>query len=189
MITVEYEEEARFFPQRLILRIASIAAMFHNSRRMGEPPNSFFWTLTPDADVYPEMRLVPSATGLLWLDGRNKPILTTMMVAGHRSRPRTLLSRCKFMSEPALHPVDHHSSFGHLSGLLPKDPAVQEHLLLCRVSHIYPGTGQSLKLLMIVRELEELASSVLAVETAAAKERQHLREERPGAPPDGGRKK
>ena len=32
MITVEYEEEARFFPQRLILRIASIAAMFHNSR-------------------------------------------------------------------------------------------------------------------------------------------------------------
>ena len=70
MITVEYEEEARFFPQRLILRIASIAAMFHNSRRVGEPPNSFFWTLTPDVDVYPEMLLVPSATGLLWLDGR-----------------------------------------------------------------------------------------------------------------------
>ena len=91
MITVEYEEEARFFPQRLILRIASIAAMFHNSRRMGEPPNSFFWTLTPDVDVYPEMLSVPSATGLLWLDGRNKPILTTMMVAGHRLGPRTLL--------------------------------------------------------------------------------------------------
>ena len=84
MITVENEEEARFFPQRLILRIASIAAMFHNSRRMGEPPNSFFWTLTPDGDVHPEMLPVPPATGLVWLDGKTKPVLTTMMVAGHR---------------------------------------------------------------------------------------------------------
>ena len=42
---------------------------------------------------------------------------------------------------------------------------------------------------MIALELEELASSVLAVETAAAKERQNLREERTGAPPAGGKKK
>ena len=43
MITVEYEEEAtRFFPQRLLLRIASTAAMFH-TRRMDEPPNGLFW--------------------------------------------------------------------------------------------------------------------------------------------------
>ena len=189
MIAVEYEEQGRFFPQRVILRIASIAAMFYTSKEMDDPLNGRFWTLTPDGDVRPDMLLVPSAAGSVWLDGRNKPILTTMMVVGHRLGPRTLLSRCKFMSEPALHPVDHHSSFGHLSGLLPKDPAVQEHLLLCRVSHIYPGTGQSLELLMIVRELEELASSVLAVETAAAKERQNFREKRAGAPPAGDKKK
>ena len=36
MITVKFEEEARFCHQRLILGIASIAAMFHNSRRMGD---------------------------------------------------------------------------------------------------------------------------------------------------------
>ena len=34
--------------------------------------------------VHPEMLLVPSATGLVWLEGRNQPILTTMMLAGHR---------------------------------------------------------------------------------------------------------
>ena len=69
MITVEYAEEARF------LRVASMAAMF-------SLPGS--WTLTPDGDVHPELLLVPSATGLVCLDGRNQPILTTTMLAGHR---------------------------------------------------------------------------------------------------------
>ena len=59
IITVAYEGEARFFHQRLILGIASIAAMFHHSRRMGEPRNGLFWTLTPDSDVYPEMLFSP----------------------------------------------------------------------------------------------------------------------------------
>ena len=44
-------------------------------------------------------------------------------------------------------------------------------------------------LLMIAPKLEEFASGVLAKETAAAKERRKLREERPGAPPAGGKKK
>ena len=226
MFTVEYEEEARFFHQGLILEIASIAAMFHNSRKMSEPPNSSPWTLTPDGDVYPEMLLVPSATGSVWIDGKNKPILTTMMIAGHRlvrfygfgvseanllskghcaggtrgsgdagyvrggwdssatwglntfsnahyfawlqcwkepgclsacgtsqcygrcgttsldglpvSNPRTLLSRGELKIERAPNPLFLHSSFGHLSGLLPKDLAVQEHALLCRISYISP---------------------------------------------------
>ena len=86
------------------------------------------------------------------------------------------------MSEHASHPLVHHTSFGQLSGFLPTDPAVQRHVLLCRVSHILLGTGQSRELLMIVPELEELASSVLAVETTAAKEQQILRQECAGAP-------
>ena len=36
------------------------------------------------------------------------------------------------MSEHALHPLAHHSRFVQLSGLLPPDPAAQEHELLCR---------------------------------------------------------
>ena len=32
----------------------------------------------------------------------------------------------------ALHPLAHHSRFVHLSGLVPTDPAAQEHELLCR---------------------------------------------------------
>ena len=55
MIAVEYDEEARFFHQRVILRVASIAAMFYTSKEMDDPPNGRFWTLTPDGDVYPEM--------------------------------------------------------------------------------------------------------------------------------------
>ena len=39
---------------------------------------------------------------------------------------------CKFMSEHSLHPLAHHSRFVQLSGLLPTDPAAQEHELLCR---------------------------------------------------------
>ena len=35
MITVEYAEEARFFPQRVISRIASIASMFHTFKKVG----------------------------------------------------------------------------------------------------------------------------------------------------------
>ena len=42
---------------------------------------------------------------------------------------------------------------------------------------------------MIVPELQEFASGVPAKETAAAKERRKLREERSGAPPAGGQKK
>ena len=50
-------------------------------------------------------------------------------------------------------------------------------------SHIHLGTGQTRGLLMIAPELEEFASGVLAKETAAAKERRKLTEERAGAPP------
>ena len=39
---------------------------------------------------------------------------------------------------------------------------------------------------MIAPELEEFASGVLAMDTAAGKERRKLREERAGAPPSGG---
>ena len=139
------------------------------------------------------------------------------------------------MREHALHPLAHHSRFVQLSGLLPTDPAAQEHELLCRAielgltfdhlqgaelscfellarrmqmlemklrdnvagalfgssiekdSHIYLGTGRTRGLLMISPELEEFASRVLAKETAAAKERRKLREERSGAPPAGGK--
>ena len=42
---------------------------------------------------------------------------------------------------------------------------------------------------MIAPELEEFALGVLAKETAAAKERRKLREERSGAPRAGGKKK
>ena len=56
-------------------------------------------------------------------------------------------------------------------------------------SHICLGTGQASVLLMIAPELEELASSALAIETAAAKGRQNLREERTGAPHASGKKK
>ena len=44
-------------------------------------------------------------------------------------------------------------------------------------------------LLMISPELEEFASGVLAKETAAAKERRKLREERAGEPPADGKKR
>ena len=71
MISVEYEEEARFFAQRVILRKASIHAMLCTSVAMDDPPNVRFWTLTPDGDVYQEMLLVPSASGLVWL-GTNR---------------------------------------------------------------------------------------------------------------------
>ena len=62
MIAVEHEEEAKFFPQRVIFRIVSIAAMFYTYKEMHDPPNGRFWTLTPDSDVYPEMLLVPSVS-------------------------------------------------------------------------------------------------------------------------------
>ena len=55
-------------------------------------------------------------------------------------------------------------------------------------SHIYLGTGQFRGLLMIAPELEEFASGVLAKETAAAKNRRKLHEERSGVPPAGGKK-
>ena len=84
MITVEYAEEARFFLQRVILRIASIVAMFYTSKELDDPPNGRFWTLSPDGDVHPETLLAPAATGLVWLDGRHHPFLRTMMLAGHR---------------------------------------------------------------------------------------------------------
>ena len=56
-------------------------------------------------------------------------------------------------------------------------------------SHIYLGTGQTRGFLMIAPELEEFASGVLVKETAAAKERRKLREERTGVPPAGGKKR
>ena len=51
MIAVEYEGEAGFFHQRLILRTASTAAMLNTIGRMCDSPNGFFWILTPDCDV------------------------------------------------------------------------------------------------------------------------------------------
>ena len=51
------------------------------------------------------------------------------------------------------------------------------------------GTRRTRGLLMIAPELEEFASGVVAKETAAAKERRKLCEERSGAPPAGGKKK
>ena len=84
MIAVEYEEEAGLFHQRLILRTASKASMFNTTGRMCESPNGLLWILIPDGDVYPEILQVPPATGLVWLDERNEPVLTTMMPAGRR---------------------------------------------------------------------------------------------------------
>ena len=84
MITVEYAEEARFFPQRVIVWISSIAAMFCTSQELDDPPSGRFWTLSPDGDVHPETLLAPELTGFVWLDGRRQLILTTMMLAGHR---------------------------------------------------------------------------------------------------------
>ena len=52
-------------------------------------------------------------------------------------------------------------------------------------SRVYLGTGQTRGLLMIAPELDEVASGLRAQETAAAKERRKLREERTGAPPAG----
>ena len=74
---VEYEEEARFFPTRDFKDSFDSRHVLHLSK-------DGRWTLAPNVDVYPEMLLVPSATGSVWLDGRNTPNLTTMMVAGHR---------------------------------------------------------------------------------------------------------
>ena len=96
------------------------------------------------------------------------------------SGPRSLLSCCKFTSEHAWHPLVHHSSSGHLSGLLPTDP---EHEFLWRVSHTSLGKGHA-------RGLEDLGSKLLAaVEMVTARERQSLRQQRTGAPPAGGQKK
>ena len=261
--------------------------MFYTAKEPDDPPNGRFWPLSPDGDVHPETLLAPAATGLVWLDGRHQHILTTLMVAGHRSvrvygfgvqrrnvspkvivlavfvrleaedtcvedktlvvpkgatplttpvsppdrgfderetlglgesvaEPpldervlsvhedsagdavvdlvqlrwvgvpvsslRTLLSCCKFMGVYAwYHLVHHRSSFLQLSGLLPTDPAVQEHKFLCRVSRIYLETSHSRRLLRIPLELEELASNVVTVEMVAAKERRRLREKRTGA--------
>ena len=49
---------------------------------------------------------------------------------------RTFLWCCTSMSEHALHPLAHHSRFVQPSGLLPTDPAAQEHELLCRAIKI-----------------------------------------------------
>ena len=56
-------------------------------------------------------------------------------------------------------------------------------------SHIYLGTGQTRGLLVIGPELEEFAPGVLAMETAAAKERRKLREERSARRPPVTKKK
>ena len=84
MIAVEYEGEAGFFHQRLILRTASITAMLNTTGRMCDSPNGLFWILTPDGDLYPELLRVPPATGIIWLNERNERSPTTMMLAGHR---------------------------------------------------------------------------------------------------------
>ena len=83
MIAVEYEEEARFFHQRVILRIASIAAMFYTSKEMDDPPNGAFGLSLHTATCFQRCFQSRQQTGLVWLDGRNKLSLTTMMLAGH----------------------------------------------------------------------------------------------------------
>ena len=113
--------------------------------------------------------------------------------------PRTFLWCCKLMREHVPHALAHHTRFMQLSGLLPIDPAAQEHELLCRAivllarrlqmleirhrdnvavsllgvqpedGHIYLGIARTRGPLMIAPELEEFASGVLAKETAAAK--------------------
>ena len=84
MTALEYEGEAGFFHQRLILRTASIAAMLNTTGRMCDSPNGLFWILTPDGDVYPELLRVPPATSVIRLNERNELIATTMMPAGRR---------------------------------------------------------------------------------------------------------
>ena len=218
MITVEYAEEARFFPQRVILRI------------------------TPKSLI-----VLPSATGLAWIDGENKPILDkkdsldpgdnvadplldARVLSVHRnstvdrhgefrnavselvqspwagwvvSGPRTFLRCCKFFSGHALYSSVHHSRFVQLRGLLPTDPAPQEQGLLCRAIELGLTVDQLQGMELSCFELwvknsggqphlsldREFASGVLANNTAAAKERRKLREERAGAPPTGGQKK
>ena len=79
MVAVEYDEEAGLFHQRLILRTAPPCSI-----PAARCAIHLFWILTPDGDVYPELLQVPRATGFVWLNERNAPILTTMMPAGRR---------------------------------------------------------------------------------------------------------
>ena len=58
----------------------SPAQYHHPDIRLYE--HSLFWILTPDGDVYPELLHVPPATGLVWLNERDAPLLTTMTPAG-----------------------------------------------------------------------------------------------------------
>ena len=81
----EYEGEAGFFHQRLILRTASIAAMLNTTGkdvRFSERPLPGF--PTPDGDLYPELLRVPPATGVIRLNKRNELMPTTMILAGRR---------------------------------------------------------------------------------------------------------
>ena len=161
MITVEYAEEARFFPQRVILRTASINAMFYTSIELDDPPYGRFWTLTPDGDVHPETLLAPAATGLVWLDGRHRPIL-----AGHR------LVRVYGVGAPP--EVSVWSVFVDLESEVTceryKTPGLPESPTPAATSVTSPGRR-------IASELEELGPNRVPLEKRA------------GAPPAGGQKK
>ena len=59
--------------------------MFYTSKELGRPSERpLLDSLSPDGDAHPETLFAPAATGLVWLDGRHHPILTTMMLAGPR---------------------------------------------------------------------------------------------------------
>ena len=183
MVTVEYAEEARFFPQRVILRVASTAAMFYISKELDDPPSGRFWTLTPDGDLHPEMLLIPSATGLVWLDGKDQPILTTMMLAGHR-----LVRVYRFGAQMRIFSpeVIVWAVFVDLETEVTCEEYETHGLPVSSTSVAAPVTSPGRR---IASELEELGSKVLAVEMKAGRERQSSLEKCAGAPPACGQKK
>ena len=63
LVAVEYDGEAGFLHQVLILRTAATAAMLNTTGRMCDSSSGLFWILTPDGDVCPELRRVPRAMG------------------------------------------------------------------------------------------------------------------------------
>ena len=184
MITVEYAEEASFFPQRVISWIASIAAMLYTSKELDDPPNGRFWTLSPDGDVHPESLKAPAAAELVWVDGRQQLILTTMMVAGHR-----LVRVYGFGAQNAQFfslVVAVWAVFVDLETEVScekfETPGLPESPTPAAKPVSSPGRR-------IASELEELGPKVLAVEMKDYRERQSSPERSSGAAPARGQKK
>ena len=184
MITVEYAEEARLFPQRVVLWVASIAAMFSTSKELDDLPSGRFWTLSPDGDVHPPTLLTPAATGLVRLYGRHQPLLTTMMHAGHRLvRVHGLGAQLRIFSP----------EFTVWAVFVDLDSEItcekfKDAGAVAGAQHVAatPVTSSGRR---IASELEELGLKVLAMEVEANRERQSSPEKRSGAPPASGQKK